>query len=88
MAALPVWRHTVGTPTAEDVVVYEEPDERFWVGVELTRSERFILIEIGSKITSEVRVIPADDPTGDAGGDRRRAGRASSTRSSTTATGS
>ena len=58
-----VTRHTIGTPTAEDVVVFEEPDERFWVNVELTRSERFILIEIGSKITSEVRVIPADDPT-------------------------
>ena len=51
-------------------MVYEEADERFWVGVELTRSERFILIDIHSKITSEVRVIPAGDPTGDAGGDR------------------
>jgi len=58
-----VWRHTIGTPTAEDVIVFEEPDERFWVNVELTRSERFILVEAGSKITSEVRVIPADDPT-------------------------
>ncbi|GIJ52008.1 oligopeptidase B [Virgisporangium aliadipatigenens] len=58
-----VWRHTVGTPSSEDVVVYEETDERFWVGVDLTRSEKFILIEAGSKITSEVRFIPADDPT-------------------------
>jgi oligopeptidase B len=58
-----VWRHAVGTATADDVIVYEEADERFWVGVELTRSERFILLEAGSKITSEVRVIPADDPT-------------------------
>ncbi|BCL15157.1 S9 family peptidase [Micromonospora sagamiensis] len=60
-----VWRHTVGTPASEDVVVHEEPDERFWVGVELTRSERFILIDIHSKITSEVRVIPAGNPTGE-----------------------
>lgn len=56
-----VWRHTIGT--TEDTLVYEEPDERFWVGVELTRSEHFIVIDTQSKITSEVRVIPADRPT-------------------------
>ena len=56
-----MWRHTVGQPAADDVLVYEEPDERFWVGVELTRSEKFIVIDAQSKITSEVRVIPADD---------------------------
>ncbi|WBC13479.1 S9 family peptidase [Micromonospora sp. WMMA1998] len=60
-----VWRHTVGTPSSEDVVVHQEDDERFWVGVELTRSERFVVIDIHSKITSEVRVIPAANPTGE-----------------------
>ncbi|MFF5172644.1 S9 family peptidase [Micromonospora sp. NPDC000089] len=59
-----VWRHTVGTPSGEDVVVHQEDDERFWVGVELTRSERFVLIDIHSKVTSEVLVVPADNPTG------------------------
>ncbi|WP_409363007.1 S9 family peptidase [Asanoa ferruginea] len=58
-----VWRHTVGAPTGDDAIVYEELDERFWVGVDLTRSQRYVLIDAGSKITSEVRVIPADDPT-------------------------
>ncbi|WP_238008319.1 S9 family peptidase [Dactylosporangium sp. AC04546] len=58
-----VWRHTIGTPSDDDVVVHEEADERFWVGVELTRSERFILVDISSKVTSEVLVIPADAPT-------------------------
>ncbi|HEX2773908.1 MAG TPA: S9 family peptidase [Micromonosporaceae bacterium] len=60
-----VWRHTVGGAAADDVVVYEEADERFWVGVELTRSEKFILIDAHSKITSEVRVIAATNPTGE-----------------------
>jgi oligopeptidase B len=55
-----VWRHTVGT--TENTLIYEEPDERFWVGVDLTRSEKFIVIDTQSKITSEVRVIPADVP--------------------------
>ncbi len=60
-----VWRHTVGQPASADVVVYEEADERFWVGVELTRSEKFIVIDSQSKVTSEVRVIPADNPAGE-----------------------
>ena len=57
-----VWRHTVGRPAAEDVIVYEEPDERFWVGVELSRSQKFVMIDSHSKVTSEVRVVPADNP--------------------------
>jgi oligopeptidase B len=58
-----VWRHILGTPAADDTVVYQEDDERFWVGVELSRSEKFLMIEAHSKVTSEVRVIPADAPT-------------------------
>jgi oligopeptidase B len=57
-----VWRHAMGTAAGDDAVVFEEPDERFWVGVELTRSERFLLIDVNSKVTSEVLVIPADAP--------------------------
>ncbi|GAA0814180.1 S9 family peptidase [Spirilliplanes yamanashiensis] len=57
-----VWRHTVSGGT-KDELVFEEPDERFWVGVELTRSQKFLLIEAQSKVTTEVRAIPADDPT-------------------------
>ncbi|MFD6178965.1 MULTISPECIES: S9 family peptidase [unclassified Isoptericola] len=60
-----VWRHEVGTPAADDVLVLEEPDERFWIGVGLTRSRRYLVIEAGSKTTSEARVLEADDPTGD-----------------------
>jgi oligopeptidase B len=57
-----VWRHAVGQAGVEDVLVFEEPDERFWVGVELSRSEKFIVIDANSKVTSEVRVIPSDEP--------------------------
>jgi oligopeptidase B len=58
-----VWRHRIGTPAAADELVYEETDERFWVGVELTRSRRFIQIDLHSSVTSEARLIPAGDPT-------------------------
>ncbi|HKS98396.1 MAG TPA: S9 family peptidase [Rugosimonospora sp.] len=57
-----VWRHVIGTDRGTDQVVHEETDERFWVGVELTRSERYILIDVSSKLTSEARFIPADAP--------------------------
>jgi oligopeptidase B len=57
-----VWRHRIGTPVDDDVVVYEETDERFWIGVGLTRSQRFIQIDSHSAVTSEVRLIPADAP--------------------------
>ncbi|MEN3306154.1 MAG: oligopeptidase [Micromonosporaceae bacterium] len=57
-----VWRHVIGTAPESDEVVHEEADERFWVGVELTRSERYVLIDLSSKLTSEVWFIPADQP--------------------------
>ncbi|MGI8448704.1 MAG: S9 family peptidase [Streptosporangiaceae bacterium] len=60
-----VWRHLIGTPAAEDVVVFEEADERFWVGVGLTRSERFLVISASSKLTSEVWLLDAADPAGE-----------------------
>ncbi|WP_328323860.1 S9 family peptidase [Kribbella sp. NBC_00382] len=58
-----VWRHTLGA--SEDVLVMEEPDERFWVGVDLTRNEQAIMISLGSKLTSEAWLLDASDPTGD-----------------------
>jgi oligopeptidase B len=58
-----VWRHLVGTPAAGDVIVLEETDERYWVGVGLTRSERYLRIAASSKLTSEVWLLDAADPT-------------------------
>jgi oligopeptidase B len=55
-----VWRYPLGGPAT---LVVEEPDERFFVGVDLTRSEQFVLIDMHSKVTSEVHVIPAGEPT-------------------------
>ncbi|MFC7647122.1 S9 family peptidase [Streptosporangium lutulentum] len=60
-----VHRHTVGTSAEDDLLVHEETDERFWVGVGLSRSEHYLVLSAGSKITSEVRILEADDPTGE-----------------------
>ena len=60
-----VWRHRVGTPVEQDTVVFEEPDERFHVYVSLTRSERYLLIESASVLTTEVWMLDAATPDGE-----------------------
>ncbi|HLM18459.1 MAG TPA: S9 family peptidase, partial [Acidimicrobiia bacterium] len=60
-----VWRHTLGTETNDDVLVFQEDDDRFYVGVGRTRSGRFIEITTASKVTSEVWLVDADAPRGD-----------------------
>ena len=58
-----VWRHEVGAPTASDVLVYQEDDERFFVSVGLSLTEAWIHINSGSKVTTEELLLPAADPT-------------------------
>ena len=60
-----VSRHIVGNAAADDVVVFSEPDERYWVGVALTRSERYLQISVASKLTSEALLLDAAQPGGD-----------------------
>ncbi|AYF78732.1 S9 family peptidase [Nocardia yunnanensis] len=60
-----VWRHRLGTEKSADVRVFHEPDESFWVGIGATRSEKFLVIMTGSKITSENWILEADNPEGE-----------------------
>ena len=60
-----IWRHLIGTPVAQDTMVFEEADERFFAGVWLTRSERYLVISTSSKLTSEDWLLDAGDPTGE-----------------------
>ena len=57
-----VYRHEIGTPVAEDVLVYEEKDIGFYVGLSTTQSEAFILVDIHDHETSEVHLIDAAHP--------------------------
>jgi len=59
-----VFRHVVGRPQAEDVLVYEEADERFNVGVGRTRDKKYMVLESASHTTSEEQFLPADQPEG------------------------
>jgi oligopeptidase B len=57
-----LWRHSVGTRPETDVCVHQEDDERFYVGVSKTKDDAFVVLELESKVTSEARVLRADDP--------------------------
>ena len=67
-----VWRDENGRPAkvfrrpargGEDVLVYAEPDGGMFLSVGVTQSRAYIVIGAGNHETSEVRLIPAADPT-------------------------
>ena len=59
-----VWRHRVGEADAtDDTLVYQESDERFFVQIGETRSDRWIVIHSGSQTSAELRLLPSDRPT-------------------------
>lgn len=57
-----VWRHRVGGAAEADVLVFAEPDDRFEVFVEASRSGGFVVISTVAKDSSEVWLVPADQP--------------------------
>ncbi len=57
-----VFRHRVGAAPAEDVLVHFEPDESFFLDINRTRSRRFLVLDLASHSTSEVRYASADRP--------------------------
>ncbi len=67
-----IWRDAEGRPArlyrrpargGEDVLVYEEADDGFFMGVATTASRAYIALSLGNQETSETRLIPAADPT-------------------------
>ncbi|MBI3226699.1 MAG: S9 family peptidase [Mycolicibacterium cosmeticum] len=56
-----VWRHRLGAGLPSQKV-FHEPDERFWLAVGRTRSDKYVLIAAGSAVTTEVRYADAADP--------------------------
>jgi len=57
-----VKKHVLGTPSSSDVLVYEEKDDSFYMGIGRTRDDRFLTIELDSTVSSETRYAPAADP--------------------------
>ena len=57
-------RHQLGTAAAADVTVYEEKDPTNYIGVAKTRSGQYIMIYSAATLSSEVLILPANQPTG------------------------
>lgn len=60
-----LYRHELGAAIGNDDLVYEEKDERFNVGAGKSRSDKYIILQIGSHTTSEARFLDASDPKGE-----------------------
>jgi oligopeptidase B len=54
--------HWLGQDVASDVELYHEDDEGFRVGSSLSANEKWLIIGASDHETSEVRLLPADDP--------------------------
>jgi oligopeptidase B len=59
-----IYRHVLGTPVSDDVLVYEEPDDTFDCGVLKTKSKRYLMIASYQTLSSEWRYLDADNPAG------------------------
>lgn len=57
-----VFRHDLGTDTADDVLIYEEEDAGFFIGVDKTQSGRYLAIECHDHQTSEVWLLDLETP--------------------------
>lgn len=59
-----IFRHTLGTDPKKDELVFEEKDDTFGTYVYKTKSRKYIIIGSYSTLTSEYRILKADNPTG------------------------
>jgi oligopeptidase B len=60
-----VFRHRLGTPPSADVLVYDEPDAGFFVGVSSTEDRRHLIIHTHDHTTSELWLLDAGRPEED-----------------------
>lgn len=61
-----VYRHRLGDNPAKDSLIYEEQDPGFFVGLDKTESERFVVIQAHDHTTSEVWLVEADEAAAEA----------------------
>jgi oligopeptidase B len=59
-----IFRHVLGTPTAEDIEVFHEKDATFGAYVSKSKSNKFIIIGSYSTVSTEAQFLEANNPTG------------------------
>ncbi|WP_334147757.1 S9 family peptidase [Hyphomicrobium sp.] len=59
-----VYRHRLGTPVEDDVLVYEEADSGYYVALDKTLSGKFLIVDAHDHQSNEIYLIDADTPEG------------------------
>lgn len=57
-----VWRHELGTDQSDDVLVFQEDDETFNIGIGKSKSKKYIWIISNQTVSSEAYYIDSDEP--------------------------
>ena len=60
-----IFKHKLGTKQADDVLVYFEKDDTYSVEIAKSKSRKYLAIESGSTLTTEYRILNADNPDGE-----------------------
>ena len=59
-----IYRHRVGSDSKNDILVYEEKDNEFYIGVNRSKSGKYIYIWNSSTLVSDYHLLNADNPYG------------------------
>lgn len=59
-----IWRHQLGNDTKNDVMVYQELDPSYYIGVYKSKSDDYVIIWNNSTLVSDYHILKADNPTG------------------------
>ena len=59
-----IYKHTLGTDSSTDVVVFHEKDDTFSTFVYKEKSKKYLVIGSSSTLTSEYQILEANNPNG------------------------
>ncbi|MGC6430694.1 MAG: S9 family peptidase [Jejuia sp.] len=60
-----IYKHILGTKAEEDVEVYHEEDDTFNTFIYKTKSKKYLVIGASSTLSTEYRILNADNPSGE-----------------------
>ncbi len=62
MRPFKLFRHTIGTNPSEDVLVYHETDDSYFLRIAKSKSQAYLFLELGSQVTTEIHFLAAAAP--------------------------
>lgn len=59
-----LYRHVLGNNPTEDILVYHEPDDLFWLDIVRSKSGKYLFMDVSSHTTTEVYYLDTSTPDG------------------------